>query len=951
MAAKKLSFLGVLVLVFSALTTSIPTASAGPDLSAWGREAVEQIATCINSSGQKDVVNVLFLIDESGSLKWNDEKNLRVEGLKTALDEFASIAKYRPYFTINRAFSTFADDYKEIPGMGWSELNEKSLGGDKKWIESTVPKLTSGQTTDYARALDGAYNTLKSRIAPNSCNLLLWFTDGAINVSPNIGGTPTDVATIKAYERICAVNPKTGASTPGESIIDKYRKSGINIQGILLRNEEVRNNPEDYNHTQAQIDYEFQGMSYFQPIVEYSGTVDTGYFGGSGQKTIHCGSPAGAKGVITIVEDPIDIIWPPTQFECITSSGRVIEPNNSHITIDPGFSRFRASALKDGFVLKNGAGGTIATSKGAEIANVDVSYFGADDAAISVSGSIGDKKTGLAPGNWEFRTKGKSDSVFCGYLDLSVEIKNDPCYQGENCSFNGVITRNGRPVNFADYKSANLRYGFIDSSNSGISYSNLSYDSSGKFKGTFNPSGHTDSRGLANVIVTLDVTTQSGYDFSFSAIQTVQPLPPGLYPEVNPNPIDSTDFTTPLDGKHGKATAPVTIVGPSRTNGEVCFSDLEIRTDPNPNRVNGYNAKIDGKNLKEIGCISVSAGEKIASTLEITNSDAENGTASGFIPVVFKSDGQPDIASQIPVTFETKVKINKPRFWIIFTLCMLVGLLLPLTALKILQVRGARIVVSALSKATTPVVLTASGGFVTMRRAEKSKGSDIFTEEDFEGFMHVDSKEKQIAIGSETLRGNAPLNPFSAPRAILATAPGMIVASSDIWSTNKRGLKRHEAVASLNPAFAMHVTLSESALTALKAMNQTGDAPDFPIEGTVTGLLNFNGVDPVTQVQALNMKLSTEYGWLNNLLKIEDLPAVTNPGTGNGGTDTWGGPSTPTQPQNDGWGSTPTVAPTKSNAAAPKVSDDGWGSSSASATDDWGLPGNSGTSNAKNDDW
>ena len=927
------------------LTASTPGALAGPPISDWGKQAVQQIATCVNSSGQKDVVNVLFLIDESGSLRWNDKQNLRVEGLKSALEQFASIAEYRPYFTVNRAFSTFAQDFKVIDGKGWAELTEKSLDGDKNWIDSKVPDLRSGQSTDYSRALNGAYNYMKPQVTPNSCNILLWFTDGALSLGSSLS------ATQKAFEEICAVNPTTGISTGKTATIDKFRKSGINIQGILLRNADVIANPGQYELTQADVDYESRGMTYFKPIVEYSGSVETAYFNGAAKLDIKCGSPVGAKGVVTEVGDPIDIIWPPTQFECITSSGRVIEAIGESINIDPGFTRFKASALKDGFSLKNASGQVLANSKGASVADVQVSYFGADEAAISASGNVRAGSV-LAPGKWTFTTKDYARSVFCGYLDIAIDIKNDPCYEGESCSFNGAISQLGRSVNFADYKSKNLRYGFIDPTNQSISYNDLTFDDTGKFKASFNPTGRTDSLGLANLIVTLDVTTQSGYEFTFSAIQQVQPLAPGIYPEVNPNPINASDFTAPLDGKSGAATAPITIKGPSRTNGEVCFKDLEVRTDPNPKRVNGYKATLDGKDLKDIDCIQVAAGESLNYVLEIKNSESADGVVSGFIPVVFKSDGQQDIAGQVPVSFETKVKINSPRFWIIFALCMFLGLMLPLTVLKILQLRAARIAVSPLSKATTPVLLTASGGFVSIKRAEKGTGTDVFTESDFEGFLHSDSKEKQIQIGSESLRGNAPLNPFAAPRAILATSPGMIVASSDIWSTNKHGLERHEAVASLNPAFAMHLTLSESALASLKAMNQSGDAPDFPIEGNITGLLNFNSADPVTQVNALNLKLSTDAGWLNNLLKIEDMPATETPPPASTGGD-WDQPS---KPSDDGWGSSSTPASTSKPSAssapsATPVSNDGWGSSTASSNDEWGTTGSSGGSSSKNDDW
>jgi hypothetical protein len=937
-------FLGILSLTFLVGSLSFaPQASSSNHLSEWGKDAVKQIATCINSSGQKDVVNVLYLIDESGSLDWNDRDNLRVQGLKASLDEFARIKTYRPYFTINRAFTTFADNFAKVKGKGWQELDEGTLESDKKWIESEVPELTSGNSTDYAKALEGAYNFFEPQITRNSCNVLVWFTDGAINIKPG----PGLEATALGFEKICGINPVTKQETNQVPIINKFRSSEINIQGILLRNRDVLENPEVYGQTREDMEAEFRGMTYFRPIVEHSGTVDTGYFVRNGRElSITCGSPSGGKGVLTEVSDPIDIIWPPTEFECVTSSGRVLEPQNGFVNIDPGFSRFRASAIKDGFTLKNEAGATIATSQGAQSEDVEVSYFGADDVAISVSGNISDDAAVLKPGKWKFTTAQNSGKVFCGYLDLAVEIRNDPCYENESCAFSGVITRNGRPVDFSVYKNSELRYGLVNPVNQSISYSDLSFDGQGKFKGTFSPVGSIDQNGIANLIVTLDVETISGYEFVFSAIQGVQPLPLGLYPEINPNPINSEDFTTQLLGKSGTASAPITLKGPTRGSGEICFGDLEVRSDPDPKRVNDYTARIDGNDLKDGDCIALTAGQEFPTTLEIKNSTAAKGTVSGFIPVILKSSGQPDISTQVPVSFESDKVFDIVERLIIFMICLLLGLLLPLTALKILQVRAARITVSPLSKATTPVVLSASGGFVTIRRAEKASGSDIFTEGDFEGFMHLDGKEKQIQIGGETLRGDAPLNPFAAPRAILATAPGLIVASSDIWSRNTRGLARHETTASLNPAFAMHLTLTEGALDALKKSNQTGDAPDFPIEGTITGLLNFSGVDSVTQVSALNMKLSTDSGWINNLLKIADLPAgpITPPGDEVGG---WSDPNTP----DDGWGSPSSSSNSSSSSQPAKVSDDGWGSSSGSSSNDWGTTGSAGSSDKKNDDW
>jgi hypothetical protein len=95
------------------------------------------------------------------------------------------------------------------------------------------------------------------------------------------------------------------------------------------------------------------------------------------------------------------------------------------------------------------------------------------------------------------------------------------------------------------------------------------------------------------------------------------------------------------------------------------------------------------------------------------------------------------------------------------------------------------------------------------------------------------------------------------------------------------------------------------------------------------------------------MKLTTDSGWLNNLLKIADLPA--GPAMPPGG-DAVGGWSDPT-PSDDGWGSSSSSSTSSSSSQPPKVSDDGWGSSSGSSSNDWGTTGSAGGSDKKNDDW
>jgi hypothetical protein len=154
----------------------------------------------------------------------------------------------------------------------------------------------------------------------------------------------------------------------------------------------------------------------------------------------------------------------------------------------------------------------------------------------------------------------------------------------------------------------------------------------------------------------------------------------------------------------------------------------------------------------------------------------------------------------------------------------------------------------------------------------------------------------------------------------------------------------------------MHLTLSETALAALKKQNQTGEQPEFPIEANLTGLLNFSGTDPVTQVNSLNMKLSTETGWLNEILKVSD-PVVAEPKKVKVNKKTK--EANVVQPQSiaaaDDWGTTPTASDTNASTTkdSPPTSSGGddWGSSPSSGGDDWGSSGTSGTSGSGKDDW
>jgi hypothetical protein len=919
-----------------------PISASASVISAHGKEAIQQISTCINSEG-KDTLNVLYLVDESGSLQHTDPSALRVGGLQASLEQFRNISLDRPYFKVNREIATFGDAYHRP--KEWQTLNDGQLNSDINWIGQTIPKLTSGRYTDWKLALSEAYKDFQQKLSPTSCNIMVWFTDGAIDV--NGSGAKTS----QALAEICASDPVTGKPTTGNAIIDQFRNSNINIQGVLLK-------------TEGASDVDKQGMTYFTPIVEASGQVDDNYLVNGGH--IHdykCGSDAGALGVVQTIQDPLDIIWFPVPFNCLATNGRVLPIENGKVIVDPGMTRFILTTPSSNFTLTN-AGKEIAGSKGAGKGDVTVNPLGQSRSIITVAGNIA-SGSAVSPGTWDISTSDPERSVFCGYLDLDIEIKGKTCYENESCAFNGRISRAGRPVDFTEFKSLpTLSFGALKSDGTLSSSNNLELNAAdGTYSGSYSTNGLINRDGVSKLNVTLSVTTKSGYNFNISAIKDFAVVPPGLYPEINPNPILKANFKQGIVGKKGQALADVTLKGPSRSAGEICFSGLHVRTDPLPKRIPDYSSSLGGKNLKDGTCFSLAANDSKALSLSIKNGQSANGTASGFINVILKSEGHPDISSKIDVEFTTQEKHDPGAFLRTFLLVMFIGFGLPLGLFYLVNALGARVQLSRLSMASVPVVLTASGGFVNIKRKEPIKSGAFLGYDDFDGLTHETKKVKEFKIGSEVLRGRAPRNPFGKIRAILTTVPGFVIVSSELNTHAGKGIERNQTDASLNPMGKMHLALSESGLADLKKLNKGVDTEVPAIEANLVALLGFNSMDPNQEIETLNMSLASETGWLNNLLTRSEPPVAKsreikpskkkdkNEGDSGGGAavsfdDSWNKPSG----NSGGAGAAP--------SSAPKTVNDDWGSTSTGSSDwggsssggsDWG--GSSGGTSKSNDGW
>jgi len=829
----------VLLVSLTMLFTFLPTASRAtpPTLTKHGVESLNQLSECLRGDS-KNTLNVLYLIDESASLETTDPSGIRKEALVSSLEQFLGKAEDFPFITINRTFTTFGSRF--TVRKEWQKLDNSLVQSDRDWILETVPTLVEGKATNWEQGLKGALEEFKRVQTKSSCDLLIWFTDGGINVGDSAE------ATRQSLGRICGKDPALLISS-GNSLIDEVRKSGIWIQGILLQNESV-----------DLTDSERSRMSYFAAVVEQKAEIDP-YFFEPAQNTYECGTNIEPYGHVTTTRNPVDIIWPTQQFSCLSDGGRVIEISNGTFEVDPGITRFSVTAYAENFKLSGASGETIV--KGRDPANaklVVVEDVNSSGSVIRVEGEV-NKEPGnvTSPGKWTFTAKEVDKSVVCVYVDIDIQVSISTCYAGEPCTYSGLFTQKGLQADLSSFEKVKLQAGELVGSRKMLPSAKLEGTS---FKGEFTPTSGSTEAALG---VVLSFETKSGIEFEISTKKPISIIPPGIYPLVTPDPVKASDFSQKLEGKGGKALATLTLEGPSRTEGSICIAALEVRADAKPERIPNYVTSLDGAQVNTEKCFKLAAGEFKKVELGISNNVAENSTSKGFMIVTYSAAGKPDVISKLDVTFETSVVYNDTLRWLLLALLMLLGVGAPLVALYMVNAANSKIFMKDLYKAEVPVKLNARGDVVGIQRVESKGNGVVISQDDFIPFVTGPSKAKKVDLPSAVLEGKAPKNPFGLLSAQLSTIPGFVVASSAISSSSV--LTNNQAPARLNPSGLMYVTQSSEANSNLRSQSRDSASDTPSPEASLVVLLGING-DAYEQVERLNTDITTNSGWLSDLV-------------------------------------------------------------------------------------
>lgn len=120
-------------------------------------------------------VRLLLLMDTSGSLKSSDPNERRWSGARSAVEALSQVASANPDVDVQLYIASFDSDY--TTHSGWIKMGTQQAYAEA--VEAVSDTISDdGIWTNYGAALAGTHESL-TRHRRASCDIILWFTDGA----------------------------------------------------------------------------------------------------------------------------------------------------------------------------------------------------------------------------------------------------------------------------------------------------------------------------------------------------------------------------------------------------------------------------------------------------------------------------------------------------------------------------------------------------------------------------------------------------------------------------------------------------------------------------------------------------------------------------------------------------------------------------------------------------
>lgn len=705
--------------------TASQATSGSATLSPVGQQAFSDISTCL-TSGKSPSLDVYYLIDNSGSLNYTDEGNVRQQVIESSVSQLKNFAGAG--VNVSYAASTFASGVRQI--SPWSRLSSTS---DFQQAISRIHQQVNNENldgfTNWLGGMQEASSAFKTR-SSDSCKMLIWFTDGGINPT----GNPSDIT--KSLKALCnsGISSKSlGSGSSQFGVMSSLRTQGVSVFGVLYQNDastlahfksEYKAHLSDLPGDQR-LELEHYLMSYMVPLVEGIGQVETSAVASEhglppgGQ--LACAkvdsnglAPAGVpNGAFLNAQDPVGLSFQFLSLQNSINGGSGSQIKNGSFAVPSGTAQFSVLTEAKSWKL-NGPDGSGVSLNPASVGTTGLWSVTDSSGVTQIIFRVDDLRK--YEGKWTFSGGGTNSQMFL-YSGLTINLDRDKQSQvvaGRSNTLTGQIVRTkdfqNLAVDLSRFPNSKLTLKTADAQGNiqPVSGVTINLDPAGQFKiENFKPEGNQKATTLW---LALDLSNgfqqvQSQFDVNLVDAQALT--------------VPAVDVVkmTPLEGPKGAAKGTLRLTGASVGSAPsyFCLDGQAIRTSDSQtgsaktNRSTSFVWAFNGKRISSQFCIEVSKGKTVDIAVEAKNPIQADANVVSIRSFTSKT-GAAKLAGTIQFEFESKALVNPWAMALSILLLLILGLAIPVLALYFFNKLTTKFLpTSGLVSAEFPVKFNAQG--------------------------------------------------------------------------------------------------------------------------------------------------------------------------------------------------------------------------------------------------
>ena len=764
----------------AATTTTAPAGTTGAPVTPSGDPAIDDLVGCVQGSRQ---LLVLFLIDESASLKVTDPENRRVDAARGALDSLIALSSSEGSASpnVDVALAAFSNDYRLV--QDWTPAGEDTADALNDSLDGFA-EFNKGIDTDFVNALSAGREALADQAAQITaeggeapCRAVMLFTDGGYDLAAReseadqerLGTTKpyapgVELTTQEQTQKAEALGRKALCDPGG--LADRLRSDDVTLLTVALSGDVAR-------------------RSQLPLAAATTGKADD-YTCGTQPKE---GETSRVQGAYLPAED-IDVLV--TQFNGVGSrlAGGNLVPGSDQVeicgdgacdegsrtfTLDPSLRRAQILALppKAGAtVVVEGPGGE--TAEVTEAGTTEVGSTSLVTRLVAGRGFAIDLERPSDDASWSGEWKvsiadpeqegDKATLQIFVFSDIGVAFSQAKPLQRGTASAFEVVLELPKGVKAADVITASeAKVRLRNPVTGSVDEIPLQGPPGGPFQGTFD----TPATLTSNVV---EATAEVRITTTGDAVLVSQSAPRVLLVRRPEGSVQYSPGSLQMPSLTGKGSSEIELVliggdGP----GCVWFGDADAPEPPDgaaPVEITlAGGAPLPG----EDDCIDVPAGKGTRVAIEATPAGRASGTVTGTIQVFERVEGKKATTTEVPFRFDMARGVDQARRLLLSLLLLVAGLGLPMLALILLNALTARFqVLDAVQGTALPVQVKGKSIF----RTDGSYPRPLSLRADDFGSLAAAGNDRRFTFGGVEFRARASRNPFGATIAMAAPEGG-----------------------------------------------------------------------------------------------------------------------------------------------------------------------------------